>query len=89
MRKRQFLWSIAAGLACTFSCVAASTVTVEPGDVVALTNHMATLSGGSTIILKPGVYDLSQVHGTYSGWSYYHLIANGKKLIIMGQNTKH
>lgn len=89
MRKRQFLWSVAAGLACTFSCVAASTVTVEPGDVTALTNYMATLSGGSTIILKPGVYDLSQVHETYSGWGYYHLIANGKKLIIMGQNTKH
>lgn len=89
MRKRQFLLTGAAVLACTISCMAASTVTVEPGDVTALTNHMATLSGGSTIILKPGVYDLSQVHGTYSGWSYYHLIANGKKLIIMGQNTKH
>ena len=89
MQRRKSFWGVAGVLACTFSCAVASTVTVEPGDVTALTNHMATLSGGSTIILKPGVYDLSQVHGTYSGWSYYHLIANGKKLIIMGQNTKH
>ena len=72
-----------------FPCAAASTVTVEPGDVVALTNYLNTLSGGSTIILKPGVYDLSQVHGTYSGWGYYHLYSNQKKIIIKGQNTKH
>ena len=89
MQKRKSFWGVAGVLACTFSCAVASTVTVEPGDVTALTNHMATLSGGSTIILKPGVYDLSQVHGTYSGWSYYHLIANGKRLVIKGQNTKH
>ena len=89
MRKRQFLWSVAGVFACTVSCVAASTVTVEPGDVTALTNYMATLSGGSTIILKAGVYDLSQVHGTCSDWGYYHLIANGKRLVIKGQNTKH
>ena len=89
MRNRLFLWSVAAVFAGTISCMAASTVTVEPGDVTALTNYMATLSGGSTIILKPGVYDLSQVHETYSGWGYYHLIANGKRLIIKGQNTKH
>ena len=67
MRMRQFILVGAAVLACTISCMAASTVTVEPGDVTALTNHMATLASGSTIILKPGVYDLSQVHGTYSG----------------------
>ena len=79
MQKRKSFWGVAGVLACTFSCAVASTVTVEPGDVTALTNHMATLASGSTIILKPGVYDLSQVHGTYSGWSYYHLIANGKK----------
>ena len=79
MQKRQFLLVSAAVFACTFSCAVASTVTVEPGDVTALTNHMATLTSGSTIILKPGVYDLSQVHGTYPSWSYYHLIANGKK----------
>ena len=89
MQRRKSFWGVAGVLACTFSCAVASTVTVEPGDVTALTNHMATLASGSTIILKPGVYDLSQVHGTYSSWSYYHLIANGKKLIIMGQNTKH
>ena len=89
MLRRKFFWGVAGVFVCTVSCGAASTVTVEPGDVTALTNYMATLSGGSTIILKPGVYDLSQVHGTYSGWGYYHLIANGKKLIIKGQNTKH
>ena len=89
MQKSQFLLAGAVVFACTISCMAASTVTVEPGDVTALTNYMATLSGGSTIILKPGVYDLSQVHGTYSGWGYYHLIANGKKLILKGENTKH
>ena len=89
MQKRKSFWGVAGVLACTFSCAVASTVTVEPGDVTALTNHMATLASGSTIILKPGVYDLSQVHGTYSGWSYYHLIANGKRLVIKGQNTKH
>ena len=89
MRKRQYFWSIAAVFACTVSCGAASTVTVEPGDVTALTNYLNTLSGGSTIILKPGVYDLSQVHGTYSGWGYYHLYSNQKHIIIKGQNTKH
>ena len=89
MQKRKSFWGVAGVLACTFSCAVASTVTVEPGDVTALTNHMATLTSGSTIILKPGVYDLSQVHGTYSGWGYYHLIANGKKLILRGENTKH
>lgn len=89
MQWRKSFGGVAGVLACMVSCAVASTVTVEPGDVVALTNHMATLTSGSTIILKPGVYDLSQVHGTYSSWSYYHLIANGKKLIIMGQNTKH
>jgi predicted outer membrane repeat protein len=89
MRKRQYFWSIAAVFACAFSCLAASTVTVEPGDVVALTNYLNTLSGGSTIILKPGIYDLSQVHGTTSGWGYYHLYSNQKHIIIKGENTKH
>ena len=88
LRKKSF-WGVAGIFACTFSCVAASTVTVESGDVTALTNYLATLTSGSTIILKPGVYDLSQVHGTYSGWGYYHLYANAKKLVIKGQNTKH
>ena len=75
MKKQQFLWCVAGTLACTISCATAATVTVEPGDVTALTNYMATLSGG--------------FHETYSGWGYYHLIANGKRLIIKGQNTKH
>ena len=89
MRRRKSFWGVAGVFACTISCMAASTVTVEPGDVTALTNYLATLTGGSTIILKPGVYDLSQVHGTYSGWGYYHLYSNQKKIIIKGQNTKH
>ena len=44
MQRRKSFWGVAGVLACTFSCAVASTVTVEPGDVVALTNHMATLT---------------------------------------------
>ncbi len=66
----------------------ADSVIVEVGDVVALTNYMAKLSNGSTITLKPGVYDLSSVHETVASWAYCHLKAS-KHLLIKGQNEKH
>ena len=46
---------------------AATPVTVTVGDVTALTNKIATVASGSTILLEKGVYDISDCRGYLMG----------------------
>ena len=90
---------LALSMAGVSAFAAATTVTINARDVVALTNAIATLDSGSTIKLKPGVYDLTELASVSVGTTWgtksapddkgVSYLWYGKKFIIEGTDTTH
>ena len=64
---------------------------VKSGDVVDLMDHIVRSAGdGHTIVLEPGIYDLSGTDvTTSSGYATAYLKLTGKRIVLRGQNNKH
>jgi len=63
MAERRKIIALAAFGCIVLRIAAATPVTVTVGDVTALTNKIATVASGSTILLEKGVYDISECRG--------------------------
>ena len=64
---------------------------VKSGDVADLMDHIVRSAGdGHTIVLEPGIYDLSGTDVTpSSGYATAYLKLTGKRIVLRGQNNKH
>ena len=67
MAERRKIIALAAFGCIVLRIAAATPVTVTVGDVTALTNKIATVASGSTILLEKGVYDISDCRGYLMG----------------------